>query len=164
MTNPLDRAVDARIDSYRPDVVPPFTAVEGRRRSRDRRRLAFTGVVLPAVALAALLTVVPLLDGGDNERLAPDVAGELDPAADALVRQCVPGPFFDRTEDYRGLSEQQAQEKARSEGGSTAVVVRDGECQTVLTNLDPRRVSLSVVNGKVTWAGQEAAAVGSARP
>ncbi len=80
MPDSLDDAVDARIDAYRPDRVPPFEAVEGRKRRRDRRRLAYAGAVLPVVVIAAALAVVPWLDGARdvNEHLTPGTveAGE----------------------------------------------------------------------------------------
>lgn len=66
----LDRAVDARIDAYRPETIPPFEAIESRKRTRDRRRMAVGAGALSVVALAAAGVVVPALsDGGD--RLTP---------------------------------------------------------------------------------------------
>lgn len=67
MSDELDRAVDARIDAYRPDILPPFTAIEGRRRARDRRRMAVGAGALSVAAVAAGALVVPgLLGGGDR--------------------------------------------------------------------------------------------------
>ncbi|MBC7677784.1 MAG: hypothetical protein H7233_02175 [Pseudorhodobacter sp.] len=70
--DPLDRAVDARIEAFRPDMLPPFSAIEGRKRRRDRRRLALAGGVLPLVVAGLAFAVVPQPDGGGSERLAPD--------------------------------------------------------------------------------------------
>lgn len=77
MPDDLDRAVDARIDAYRPESTPPFEAIEARRRRRGRGRLAgataavvFTGVAVAGIAVLGL--------GGTNperrERLAPVAA------------------------------------------------------------------------------------------
>jgi len=76
MSDRLDRAVDARINAYRPDIVPPFAAVEARKRGRDRRRLLVVGGVMPAVALAATIAVVPQSRGGGDERLTPGVTDQ----------------------------------------------------------------------------------------
>lgn len=160
MSDDLDRAVDARIASYRPDALPPFSAIEARKRSRDRRRTAVGASALSVVALAGVSFVVPVLTG-NGDRLTPGVASA-GTQADALARQCAAGPFRDRTQDYRGLTEQEAQRNAGAEGGYTSVLARDGLCQSVLTNLDTRRVSLVINDGKVTWAGQEGAPAGAA--
>jgi RNA polymerase sigma-70 factor (ECF subfamily) len=52
MTDPVDRAVDASIDAHRPAVVPPFEAVEARKRSRDRRRGAGAAMLSAAAVVA----------------------------------------------------------------------------------------------------------------
>lgn len=154
MSEPLDRAVDARLAAYRPDTVPPFTAIEARKRGRDRRRIALAASALSVAALAGAGIVIPALSNG-GDRLTPGAVAGADARTDALARQCVPGPFRDRTQDFRGLTEQEAQEKADGEGGYTSVLAQDGECLTALANLDTRRVSLVITDGKVTWAGQE---------
>ncbi len=67
MSDPVDRAVDARIDAYRPDTVPPYSAIEGRKRSRDRRRnmLTVAAPVLAAV-LVAPVAWTAVTSGGDE--------------------------------------------------------------------------------------------------
>jgi hypothetical protein len=70
MSDDLDRAVDARIDAFRPDALPPFSAIEARKRGRDRRRLAFGAGTLAVVAVAGVGIVVPALDRG-GDRLTP---------------------------------------------------------------------------------------------
>ena len=66
--DPLDRAVDARIDAFRPDMLPPFSAIEGRKRARDRRRMAVGAGALSVVALVGVggLIVSSLTGGGDT--------------------------------------------------------------------------------------------------
>jgi len=152
MSDPLDRAVDAQFDAHRPDTVPPFAVIEGRKRGRDRRRAAVAGAALSAAALAGAAVVVPSL-AGDGDRLTPGVV--TGPDRTSAAERCAPGTYRDRTQDYRGLTEQQAQDKARGEGGITTVAVRDGDCQNLFTGRNPRRVMLSVVDGKVVWAGQD---------
>jgi len=69
----LDRAVQAEIDAWTPRTAPPsFDALTGRKRARDRRRLATGGAALSAVALSAAV-LVPLLLGSGPDRL-PTVA------------------------------------------------------------------------------------------
>lgn len=63
MAEPFDRAVDARLDAFRPDTVPPFAAIEARKRRRDRRRVAGTGV-LSILAVAGAVVLVPSVTGG----------------------------------------------------------------------------------------------------
>lgn len=75
MTDPLDRAVDARIDAFRPDTLPPFTAIESRKRARDRRRLATGGGLLSALAVVGAVVLVPALTGG-GDRLTPGPVAE----------------------------------------------------------------------------------------
>jgi hypothetical protein len=70
MSDALDRAVDAQIDAHRPGSVPPFEAIEARKRGRDRRRMAVGTGALSVVALAGAGMVVPALDGG-GDRLTP---------------------------------------------------------------------------------------------
>lgn len=74
MSDDLDRAVDARIDAYRPEALPPFSVIEGRKRGRDRRRAAVAGVALSAVAFAGAAFAVPSLVGA-GDRLTSGVAG-----------------------------------------------------------------------------------------
>jgi hypothetical protein len=64
MSDDLDRAVDARIDAYRPDRVPPFAALEVRRARKVRARSA-AAVVLAAVAAAGVVVVPSLLADRD---------------------------------------------------------------------------------------------------
>lgn len=66
MSDPLDRAVDARIDAYRPDALPPFEAIEARKRGRDRRRTATGAAALSVVAVAGIVFVPSLLSGGQD--------------------------------------------------------------------------------------------------
>jgi DNA-directed RNA polymerase specialized sigma24 family protein len=70
MSDALDRAVDAQVDAYRPGSVPPFEAIEARKRGRDRRRMAVGTGALSVVALAGAGLVVPALNGG-GDRLTP---------------------------------------------------------------------------------------------
>lgn len=74
----LDQAVQAEIDAYRPATVPSFDALAGRKRARDRRRLATGGAALSAVALSAAFAV-PSLIGGRPDRL-PAVASSPAPS------------------------------------------------------------------------------------
>lgn len=74
MSDPLDRAVDAQIDAYRPSTVPPFPAIEARKRGRDRRRLVVGGGVLSALAAVGAVAVVPALTGG-GDRVVPAAGG-----------------------------------------------------------------------------------------
>jgi hypothetical protein len=67
MSDALDRAVDARVDAYRPDRVPPFEAVQARKHSRDRRRgAAAAAAVALAVAGVVFLPTAFGLGGGDE--------------------------------------------------------------------------------------------------
>lgn len=61
----LDRAVDARIDAFRPDVIPAFAGLQRRKRRHDRHR-ATGAVALAVVALAAVAFVGPSLAGDDR--------------------------------------------------------------------------------------------------
>lgn len=67
MTDPVDRAVDALIDVYRPDTIPPFEVVQARRRTRDRRRgaAAVTAVALAVVGVAFVPSMFSF--GGDAQ-------------------------------------------------------------------------------------------------
>jgi hypothetical protein len=58
MSEAVDRAVDAQIDAYRPETVPPFELIEARRRRRDRTRLAAAAAAVAAVSLAFALPVL----------------------------------------------------------------------------------------------------------
>jgi hypothetical protein len=61
MTDALDRAVDARIDSHTPALLPPFSVLQARKRRRDRRRRTAAGgaVAICMVAGAALARALP---------------------------------------------------------------------------------------------------------
>lgn len=74
MTDDLDRAVDAQINAYRPDLIPPFSAMEGRKRARDRRRIAVGAGALSVIALVGGSLLVPSLTGG-GDRLTPSQGG-----------------------------------------------------------------------------------------
>jgi hypothetical protein len=76
MSDDLDRAVDARIDAYRPAALPPFSAIEARKRGRDRRRAVVAGAALSAVALAGAAVVVPSFAGG-GDWLTLDIRTEM---------------------------------------------------------------------------------------
>ncbi|MEX2288704.1 MAG: hypothetical protein WD794_00040 [Mycobacteriales bacterium] len=71
MPDALDRAVDAQIDAYRPDLVPPFAALEARRARKVRARSA-AAVVLAAAAAAGVVFVPSLMT--DRDRLPADLA------------------------------------------------------------------------------------------
>ena len=92
----LERAVDARIDAYRPDTIPPFAALTARKRARDRRRHS-RAAALSALSVVGVVGVVfagPSLTGGGDRLTGPPVAG---PAATPTVT------VDDRTTRY-GLS------------------------------------------------------------
>lgn len=74
MTDALNRAVDARIDAYRPGTGPPFEIVQARKRARDRRRgAAAAGAV--ALAVGGLAFLPSLLSfGGNGPDRSPTVA------------------------------------------------------------------------------------------
>lgn len=94
MSDPLARAVDAQIDAFRPDKVPPFAAIETRKRRRDRRRMAVGAGVLSVVGVVGVVFAGPSLTGGGDRLTGPPVAG---PAATPTVT------VDDRTTRY-GLS------------------------------------------------------------
>lgn len=71
MSDDLDRAVDARIDSYRPGAVPPFEEIEGRKCRRDRRRMALGAGAFAVLAAAGVVGVLPSLTGS-GDRLTPE--------------------------------------------------------------------------------------------
>lgn len=75
MSDALDRAVDARIDAYRPDTVPPFSTIEARRHGRSRPGVAIGAAALSVVGLATAVVVVASLDA-EGDRLTP---GEVAP-------------------------------------------------------------------------------------
>jgi Family of unknown function (DUF6174) len=87
-TGRLDRAVADRIAAYRPETLPPFTAVEDARRRRRRVR---TGAAagLAAVAVAGVLAVPAVLRDP-----APGPAGDVPAAAPApsTVVSTIPHP------------------------------------------------------------------------
>lgn len=62
----LDQAVQAEIDAWTPATSPPFDALTGRKRARDRRRMATGGAALSAVALSAAVLGPSLLGGGPD--------------------------------------------------------------------------------------------------
>lgn len=70
MTDALDRAVDARIDAYRPDTVPPFETVQARKRARDRRH-GTAAVAAVAVAVGATAFAPSVLGLGDDRGNSP---------------------------------------------------------------------------------------------
>lgn len=82
MSDDLDCAVDARIDAYRPAALPPFSAIEARKRGRDRRRAAVAGAALSAVALAGAVAVPSLAGGGD--RLTLGIRTEMTESSGAI--------------------------------------------------------------------------------
>lgn len=57
MSDSLGRAVDASVAAHTPGMVPPFEAVQARKKARDRRRggaaLATTALVVAGVVLCA---------------------------------------------------------------------------------------------------------------
>lgn len=87
MSDELDRAVDARIDAYRPAVPTPFAAIEARKRRRDRRRMAVGAGALSVFAVAGAVTVLPSLTGG-GDRLAPGQASPGAPGSAPAERSC----------------------------------------------------------------------------
>lgn len=71
----LDRAVDARLAAFRPGQVPPFAALQARRRRRDVRRGAAAVVGVLAVGGAAFLPGAPspgLVARGDASFRPPE--------------------------------------------------------------------------------------------
>ena len=80
----LDRAVDARIEAYRPDTVPPFAALTARKRARDRRRNSRAAALsaLSVVGVAGVMFAGPSLTGGGDRLTGPVLAG---PAATPSV-------------------------------------------------------------------------------
>lgn len=75
MSDPLDRAVDAQIDAFRPDTVPPFAAIETRKRGRDRRRMAVAARALSVVGVIGVVFAGPLLTGGGDRLTGPPATG-----------------------------------------------------------------------------------------
>lgn len=71
MSDDLGRAVDARIDAYRPGAVPPFEAIEDVKRRRDRRRTAVGAGAFAALAAAGVAGVLASLTGS-GDRLTPE--------------------------------------------------------------------------------------------
>lgn len=100
MSDPLDRAVDAQIDAYRPDRVPPFEAIEGRKRSRDMRR---GGAALAATALAvAGVAFVPSVLAGSGGPGGQTARGDgSGPTAQAPASLTVDGLEFLRRDTVR---------------------------------------------------------------
>lgn len=74
----LARAVDGRIDTYRPDRVPAFAALQERKRTQDRRRAGTAAVALSVVAVAGIAFAGPALTG-NVEQLSRDVAAPATP-------------------------------------------------------------------------------------
>ena len=79
----LDRAVDARIDSFAPATVPAFAALLARKRSRDRRRAVTGGAALSVSAVAVAVTLGAGLGGGPDRLDSP--GGFAGPAATPTV-------------------------------------------------------------------------------
>ncbi len=75
MSDPIDRAVDAQIDAFRPHKVPPFAAIEARKRGRDRRRMAVGAGALSIVGVLGVVFAGPSLTGGGDRLTGPPVAG-----------------------------------------------------------------------------------------
>lgn len=97
MPDPLDRAVDARIDAYRPDTVPPFEAIETRKRARDRWRMAVGTGALSVAALAGAGLVVPALNGG-GDRLTPGGPSEVTAVTRFAVQYATSNPVEGRSD------------------------------------------------------------------
>lgn len=86
MSDELGRAVDARIDAFRPDRMPPWDALVDRHRVRGRRRTT-TLAVLTAAAAAGIVFVTPALSGGPGR--LPNYAGPAPaPATESAARLC----------------------------------------------------------------------------
>lgn len=151
----LHRAVQAEIAAHTPSLPPSFDALRARERTRERRRTA-AAVAATALAVAAVVVAPAALGLGEDGRSAPTVAGDgPDTSQNPYAVRCAPGDYTDRSGDYAGLTEQQAQDMAAAEGNTARVIRRDGMCQSVDQNLDPSRVSLVVEDGAVVWAGQD---------
>lgn len=88
----LDRAVDARLEAYRPGAQPPFEAIEERKRGKDRRRLlaAAASVAIVAVATAALAVPGPGRRPVEQIAVAPPSSAPASPAWDGRS-----GPLFE---------------------------------------------------------------------
>ena len=153
----LDRAVQAEIDAWAPRTPPPgFDALAGRKRARDRRRLATGGAALSAVAIVGAAALAPSLGGGRDE--LPTVTGSPVPTAtspgedlDALVEVCLTGFTAAPVPDLVGMTELEAiPPNARS---ALRVLAQDGECTD--ERLAGDGVTYLVLeHGLVVWAGR----------
>lgn len=97
MPDDLDRAVDAQIDAYRPATVPPFSAIEGRKRARDRRRMAVGAGALSVAALAGAGLLIPSLTGG-GDRLTPGGPSEATAVTRFAVQYATSSPAEGRSD------------------------------------------------------------------
>ena len=154
----LDQAVQAEIDAYRPVTVPAFDTLAGRKRARDRRRLATGGAVLSAVAIAGAAALAPSLGGGRDE--LPTVGSSPAPTApavtedlDALVERCLGGVATVPVPGLVGMTEQEAfPPNVRT---ALRVIARDGTCTT--DSAAPPVAGMTDVvldDGRVVWAGR----------
>lgn len=92
MADDVDRAVDARLESFLPGTIPSFATLEARKRNRDRRRLV-TGAVLSVAAVAGALAVLPALDAG-GDRLSPERAAASNlPEPTTTTTRLDPSPY-----------------------------------------------------------------------
>jgi len=78
----LHQALQSDMQAFTPTAAPPFETITGRKRARDRRRLAASGAALVA-AVAAAFSVPSLISGPD--RLPSYAAPELAPSDGAPV-------------------------------------------------------------------------------
>jgi hypothetical protein len=95
----LDRAVDARIDSFRPAQAPPFDAIVRRKRARERSRRTAAAVLLAVAAAVAVAAAPSFGQSAGQDRLAgtggpPSAGGSAGPArpgpAPEWSRSCGP--------------------------------------------------------------------------
>lgn len=118
MTDPVDRAVDASIDAYRPASVPPFEAVEARKRTRDRRRGAGAALLSAAAVIAvAVLSGGAVLAPPDRQ---PTAAGSGAPQA----RTAVPDGYSAELRDAAWIAESVSEDRR-----SVDVLVAGGGCE-----------------------------------
>lgn len=93
MSDELDRAVDARMEAFRPKSGPPFSAIEARARRRDRRRRAAAGVAAGVALVGGAVLVVPS-PSADQDRVSEQPAAR-PPAASAAPSLVRPSPLDD---------------------------------------------------------------------
>lgn len=156
----LDQAVQAEIDAWAPRTAPPaFAALAGRKRARDRRRLATGGAALSAVAMAGAAAFASSLGEGRDE--LSTVASSPAPTAgadgpDALAGRCLGGVATVPVPGLVGMTEQEAfPPNARA---ALRVVARDGACTT--DSAAPPAAGMTDVvldGGRVVWAGRRTA-------